>query len=213
MVGVQSRVAAKPVVPAPLGERPSLRDELRATTGPLHARLEDRIAGEGWFASRERCRAFLACFHACHRPLELRLRRFAWAGLLPDADARLVKTGWLERDLERLGAPVQAAPVRFPVPAPADLDEALGCLYVIEGATLGGVLIERSLAADLGLSPEHGLRFFHGYGEARGRMWRVFLDALAARELSPAGRARLIAAACATFAAFEACLRMEALPR
>ena len=41
---------------------------------------------------------------------------------------------------------------------------ALGLLYVVEGATLGGQVISRRL--------EVKLAFFRGYGEATGRMWR-----------------------------------------
>ncbi len=54
-----------------------------------------------------------------------------------------------------------------------NFDFALGCLYVLEGATLGGQVISRHLAK-LGIGPENGGRFFNGYGARTGEMWKSF---------------------------------------
>jgi heme oxygenase len=56
---------------------------------------------------------------------------------------------------------------------------ALGALYVLEGATLGGRVILRDLDARLGTSIAGATRFFGGRREAVGPMWlrfRALLD-------------------------------------
>jgi heme oxygenase len=57
--------------------------------------------------------------------------------------------------------------------ARANLNFAVGCLYVLEGATLGGQFISRHLAT-LGIGPANGGLFFHGYGAKTGEMWKSF---------------------------------------
>jgi len=56
---------------------------------------------------------------------------------------------------------------------PGDL---VGTLYVVEGSTLGGQLIAKHLAKNLGITPETGGRFFGGYGENTVNFWTDFLD-------------------------------------
>jgi heme oxygenase len=52
--------------------------------------------------------------------------------------------------------------------------QALGGLYVTEGATLGGQIISRHLEQTLGLSARRGAAFFSCYGLQVGAMWRAF---------------------------------------
>jgi heme oxygenase len=52
--------------------------------------------------------------------------------------------------------------------------QVLGCLYVIEGATLGGQIISKHLLANLGLGPDTGAAFFNGYGAESGHQWQSF---------------------------------------
>lgn len=91
------------------------------------------------------------------------------------------KTPLLRRDLIALGAPAWA---EYPPRALADLvvDEpsAWGTLYVLEGSTLGGRIILRSIERSLGFTADTGAAFFAGYGDRTGQNWGVFVDALAA---------------------------------
>jgi heme oxygenase (biliverdin-IX-beta and delta-forming) len=182
------------------------RAGLKAATASLHAGLEDRIRAARCLDDLDRYRALLAGFHACHAALEPALARLDWTGTLPDVGDRLVKTGWLARDLERLGVPLPAAPAPAALPCPRSTADGLGCLYVLEGATLGGAVVGREVAERLGLSPARGARFFHGYGERRGALWRRFLAALDAHAADPDVRAQAARAARETFAAFDAAL-------
>lgn len=54
--------------------------------------------------------------------------------------------------------------------------EALGALYVVEGSTLGGRIIQRTLSSR-GIS-DIRLNFLDPYGEDTGRMWRGLVDVI-----------------------------------
>ena len=56
--------------------------------------------------------------------------------------------------------------------------DAVGCLYVLEGSTLGGQIILRRAAERLGIDADTGAGFFHGYGAQTGAMWRGLVDAI-----------------------------------
>jgi len=49
-----------------------------------------------------------------------------------------------------------------------------GCLYLIDGATLGGQVVTRHLQASLGVTPMSGGVFFSGYAEHKGSHWKAF---------------------------------------
>ena len=95
---------------------------------------------------------------------------------MPDLEPVLrQKLPALTRDLASLAVPASAAGLR-PPPAPrlGSVSSALGALYVLEGASLGGRVIERRVARVLGVSPNDGGAYFHGYGDNTGAMWRRF---------------------------------------
>src|SRR5437764_995185 len=50
-----------------------------------------------------------------------------------------------------------------------------GCLYVLEGACLGGQIIARALRGRLPLTNDHGLSFFVGDGSRTGARWKLVL--------------------------------------
>lgn len=62
------------------------------------------------------------------------------------------------------------------------MPQVLGCLYVIEGATLGGQVITRHLLATHGITPETGGAFFAGYGAETGPHWQAFGAMITAAE-------------------------------
>ena len=53
-----------------------------------------------------------------------------------------------------------------------------GMLYVIEGSTLGGQYIYKSIQNILGLDKNRGASFFSGYGDQTSMMWKHFLTEL-----------------------------------
>ena len=71
-------------------------------------------------------------------------------------------------------------------PHPHSRAEALGMLYVLEGSTLGGRLILRTLAAKGVSDPD--LAFLDPYGSESGARWREFLAVLENETGGDAGR-------------------------
>lgn len=147
-------------------------DHLRLTTRDLHDGLEARLDVFTRVADPRRRRDMVGRFLAFYRPAEAALARLL--GDEPDLEfeARR-KVPALERDAATLRA---AAPADAPLSLPSDRAEALGFLYVLEGSTLGGRVIDKQLRVR-GLSPE-GLSFFQGYGEATGTRWKAFCAVL-----------------------------------
>ncbi|MBU8546161.1 MULTISPECIES: biliverdin-producing heme oxygenase [Roseomonadaceae] len=105
----------------------------------------------------------------------------------------------LVADLVALRAPPLAAVADLPAPSCAGF--AMGCLYVMEGSTLGGQHLARAL--DGVLPGEDGRSFLRGYGARHGAMWRECCTAIEACGAESGRLAGMIAGAEATFARFE----------
>lgn len=175
---------------------------LRSATAEAHRRLEDAVDIPRAVLDPEGYRRLLAAFYGFYRPLERELAALTgWESCGLDLAERR-KTPWLASDLAALGleAPVlQTLPHCPSLPALDSLAQGMGCLYVLEGATLGG----RQITALMQGSPvrPEARRFFASYGAETGLRWREFLAALRSFEerCAPAERAALLAAALATF--------------
>ncbi|MGX9961853.1 biliverdin-producing heme oxygenase [Roseomonas sp. F4] len=98
---------------------------------------------------------------------------------------------------------LRAAPVApvAALPEPSCAGFAMGCLYVLEGSTLGGQHLARAL--DGVLPGEVGRSFLLGYGARHGVMWRECCAAIEACGAEAGRLARMIAGAEVTFARFE----------
>lgn len=145
---------------------------LRAATQDHHSRLEDRLDILTRVETRAGRRELVEGFTGLHADAEAALSPWL-AGLEDlDFDARRRSTA-LARDLAVVGG-------RRPPAAPftvRSVGEALGVMYVLEGATLGGRVIQKQVRARGG--DMRGLSFLDPYGEAVGERWRSFLSVLA----------------------------------
>jgi len=183
---------------------------LKSSTWECHQRLEQRLPLLRPGFSRLQYRRFLQGFLGFYRPLEPLLRQAPEIeGHLPDL-ARRTKTPWLETDLATLGmafTEIQNSPNCEALPHVADLASALGCLYVLEGSTLGGQVISRHLQRTLALNPESGARFFASYGADTPAMWQAFGECLTATlQGQSAAELAAVEAARSTFLQLEAWL-------
>jgi heme oxygenase len=143
---------------------------LRAETRPVHRCLEDELDLVGPGLTVARYRSVLELFHGYYAVLEPRLD--SWHRADPVLDwPRRRKLDRLRADLAVLGVDARSLPVCPDVPDPPGTAEALGVLYVVEGATLGGQVIVRSLR-DGGEVPVAATGFFASYGPEVGRLWR-----------------------------------------
>lgn len=143
---------------------------LRADTRSEHRRLEDELDLLGPGLTVRRYRSVLELFHGYYAVLEPRLD--AWHRTDPLLDwPRRRKVGRLRADLAVLGVDARSLPVCPDVSELPGTAEALGALYVVEGATLGGQVIVRGLREG-GQVPAAATGFFGSYGPEVGRLWR-----------------------------------------
>ncbi|SDG45422.1 biliverdin-producing heme oxygenase [Klenkia brasiliensis] len=160
------------------GESPTddVMRRLRTATATEHQQLEDTLDLMDDGLTVARLTTVLQRMHAFWVAAEAGLD--SWAAAHPAIAAGLDwadrrRAGLFAADLAALGA-VPAADPLPEVPAPASTDEALGAMYVLEGSTLGGVFIDRHLAALPGLAGAGPVRAFSPYGEATGARWAAF---------------------------------------
>ena len=179
-----------------------LHFDLRHATEPDHRRLEialDLLTPE---LSRERYGRVLAAFHGFYAPIEAQFRQLKPVGppcgfALPD------RTRLLELDLTALCVPRPSAHCGE-LPAVTSAAELAGCLYVLEGAALGGQMLARHLASLWRLTPSTGTAFFFGDGpHVTKRRWALVLDWLERIGQAGGGTEAVVATARATFVALE----------
>jgi heme oxygenase len=131
----------------------------------------------------------------------------AWEALGLSASER-AKLPLLEADLQALGQDPRTLPHCPAPPRLRDVAEAFGCVYVLEGSTLGGRVISRHVQARLGADVPR--RFLDAYGARTGENWQTFRSALSAAARARNIDGRVIAGAKATFESFTAWLSASA---
>jgi heme oxygenase (biliverdin-IX-beta and delta-forming) len=171
-----SDLAIRPKAPA-IGTVMMILKRLRQATCERHTALECQLPLLDPRLSREDYRQFVTRFLGYYAPLETRLLALPWWQEIGFDYTERYKTPRLVRDMLALGVTADTL-ATFPrcedLPQIETIPQAMGCLYVIEGATLGGQLVTRHLQANLGLTPLSGTAFFNGYGEHTGARWKSF---------------------------------------
>lgn len=191
----------------------ALRDE----TAHLHDALESALGLVDEDLTFEHYVAVLVGFDAVVAPVEARIAQRLPSRLAPFFAGRRKAhrlrddLAWLQSNRpESIAAAARAelqrvdTPAALPESLPAihTVAEALGAMYVLEGATLGGRFITRHLERHLGLSNGRGYSYFCAYGTEVGAMWQQFRATVVA-EVLPAEHRLAIDAALQTFRAFE----------
>jgi heme oxygenase len=180
-------------------------DALRAATADVHVALEAQL--DLGRIDREGYRALLSRFLGFYEPLERSAPCYAQPGWLDEVDRR--KAEWLVADLRALALSerqIAALPRCAWLPPLNSAAEQLGCMYVIEGSTLGGAHIARHVLPRLGITSATGGAFFHSYGAGVGKNWRTLLAGLETRIDSDPARREAAAAARQTFTLLQAWL-------
>jgi heme oxygenase len=174
---------------------------LKRGTREAHLRLERSVPIFRPGLTLAVYRAYLARLLGFYAPVEATLAGHPWASAGLDFRPRR-KAALLTADLDCLGldVDVQASLPRCdklpPLPA---LPEALGCAYVLEGATLGGRVLARLVSAALGLGRARGCAFLLAYGDETDAMWEAFGARLEAALADDAAERRALSAARETF--------------
>lgn len=175
---------------------------LREETQAQHCSLEQKMPWQQICADRRRYMDLLARFYGffCvwEPAAESQLHNDAREFMQPRRKASLLGNdlrwfGWKENDFatmhwiprERLQLEGQA--------------ETLGSYYVLEGSTLGGQILSRTLERQLGLQDGNGYSYFHSYGSGVREAWVQFGDFLSAKLVSEADISAAVAGAKTTF--------------
>lgn len=169
--GLRSTRTSHPVTVPPMAAPPIIQ-RLRAATSAIHQRLDDAMQMQTRVADPVLRRRMVSAFRRFHAHAEARITREMKTveGLDMAARSRLAL---IDSDLEALGL-VASGPYE-PAP-PLGFGEALGWLYVVEGSSLGGHVILRTLT-DAGID-KLGLSFLDPYGDAVGARWREVMAVL-----------------------------------
>jgi heme oxygenase (biliverdin-IX-beta and delta-forming) len=150
---------------------------LRRETALHHETLERQLDLLDPDLSLHRYRLVLESFHGFYAVVESELARLVATTPSPGFPLR-VRAGLLERDLLALGlsrSDIAGLPRCADLPRLCRTEHLAGCLYVLEGACLGGQIIAKGLRGRLPLTNDHGLSFFVGDGRGTAARWRLVL--------------------------------------
>lgn len=181
----------------------SVLSRLRLETRDEHEAVERVLNLMDTALTETAYRQRLAQLYGFYGPLEAALQTRCvphLATLLP----RLNKTNLLLQDLQQLGISTDILPLCRQLPPIQTQAEVLGCLYVMEGATLGGRLITQHVQATFGIMPATGGSFFEGYGPDTGKMWQAMRQLLLSCAVDTPTENAIVANAIATFASLRA---------
>lgn len=179
---------------------PQLHRLLRDATHAQHVAINRRALIEGLTSPgfpMANYLALLRSYAALYREIEPAIDH--WLASEPAAFSYSPrrKLPWLLEDLAYFGvSPLAALPPS--VPRIDSWGSLAGVLYAIEGSTLGGQVISRSLHSHLGVEKHTGGRFFFGYGDQTRLMWDEFMAfaAMVATDQTSWSQARAASQAC-----------------
>lgn len=145
-------------------------DQLKEMTMPAHQAVERRLVGHiKNISSADQYISLLRMMYGYHKPLEILLQPYVQHDVRGrDADNILLDIAHFR--------PGYQPEFNYCSDLPEVIDNAsaLGCLYVAEGSTLGGVHIANMISKKLGTDTSNGFRFFHAYGDRTREMWEQF---------------------------------------
>ncbi|VTR95891.1 heme oxygenase : Heme oxygenase OS=Microvirga lotononidis GN=MicloDRAFT_00059780 PE=4 SV=1: Heme_oxygenase: Heme_oxygenase [Gemmata massiliana] len=180
-------------------------ERLKHDTAAHHAAAEQQLDLDNRLRNSAAYAALLGRLYGFYQPLETALGRVDGYEELGIHFEERSKALNLAKDLAALGQAIGSFPL-CPAPRVPSLGDALGRMYVLEGATLGGRIVSRMVEARLGYTAERGGAFFTNYGDRVGAMWTAFRSALVQFATTPETEQQLVAAATDTFERFNSWL-------
>ena len=138
----------------------SLRQRLKRETAAVHQHLEAQLGLLNPGLDVHRYLRVLETFYGFYVPVEADVTRRA-AAELPLGFPLRARAELIERDLLALGlspADIAALPLCSDRPELSCVEDLAGCLYVLEGACLGGQVLSPLLHRRLGLTKGSGAR-------------------------------------------------------
>ncbi|SJZ97863.1 Heme oxygenase [Consotaella salsifontis] len=184
-------------------EGTSLRNRLRLATHGRHEALDHQFEGLGDDARPSLYEDFIRLNHAGRDKIEPILAASPFALHMPDWLSRRA-TPVLAEDMAAMRLEAVETPP-FAIGQP-DLPQAFGIAYVLEGSRLGAGLIHKQLRRTGFIDNHPALSFSFIQRSGDADVFRSYLAALSALDLSPKQEDRLIAAANLTFDFFRSTL-------
>jgi heme oxygenase len=178
-----------------------LRQRLKRETAVVHQRLEALLGLLEPELSTHRYRRVLQMFYGFYSPVEAGLVRLA-AACPPLGFPLRARSELIEHDLLVLGLSrreLAELPRCVELPRLSSPEDLAGCLYVLEGACLGGQVIARLLRRRFGMGKGSGASFFVGDAEGTPARWMLVLAWLEGVVRAGARSEQIVGAACATF--------------
>ena len=200
---VSAAAAAAAAAPSAPDKPSTILSRLRVETRREHEAVEQVLDLMGASLTPAVYQWRLKQFYGFYAPLEQALQvrsLILFPGTGAVLAARLEKTALLRQDLRYLGVATDSIPLCGDLPPLSTQAAMLGCLYVLEGATLGGRMISRHIRDSLGITPTQGGRFFEGYGDATGMMWQTMRQLLVTGAPEAHSENSIVTSAMATFA-------------
>jgi len=153
-------------------------EKLRSATKQTHEELEQAMFPliQGITDASEYAK-LLHLFYGYYTPLGKGIDQYLDRQALNDYNERR-KTDWILRDLEDIKQENKDITLDSQAPVIQSNAAAFGALYVMEGSTLGGKIICKTIGENLGIPDKKGLSFFYGYGPEAAPRWKYFLSAL-----------------------------------
>jgi heme oxygenase (biliverdin-IX-beta and delta-forming) len=182
----------------------SFRQRLKRETAAAHQHLEAQLGLLDPSLDVHRYLRVLETFYGFYVPVEIDVTRLA-AAEVPLGFPLRARAELIERDLLALGrspAELAALPLCSDRPELSCFEDLVGCLYVLEGACLGGQVLTPLLHRRLGLAKDSGAAFFAGDEEWTLPRWTVVVAWLDGLPRTGASTAQIIRTAKATFDAF-----------
>lgn len=148
----------------------------------------------------------LEAFYGFYAPVEREVlsgHREVLRGLGLD---RRERTPLLRQDLGTVGygdGEIDRLTLSDDLPSVTSPVQMLGCVYVLDGAALGGRVISRRVLRTLGVEAKAGLAFFTSNGTDVAGNWRRLMSLIEANTGREADRQEAVGSAAATFACFE----------
>jgi heme oxygenase (biliverdin-IX-beta and delta-forming) len=179
----------------------TLHQHLKGETVALHQQLEAELGLlEPDLSIHRYCRV-LCAFYGYYAPVEVRVVRLTAAspplGFPLRARAELIESDLLALGLSR--REIAELPRCTDLPRLSCPEDLAGCLYVLEGASLGGQIIAPTLRHRFGVVKGSGASFFIGDAEATSARWILVLAWLEGLARGGAQLEEIVASARATF--------------
>lgn len=153
----------------------SFLDKLRLSTSPLHKQLESVPLSKVIVSpeiTAQKYAEYLLVMESIVRDVETKVYPVI-SNFISDIDQRK-KLNLIQDDLKALGFSVLNETTAFD--ADFEIPFALGIVYVLEGSTLGGRVILKNIEKQLGFNADNGAKYFSGYKENTGSLWKSFLS-------------------------------------